>query len=112
MTVITGENHYDKILDLVPDWWGIKVVVHTKSGINIVTKKRGKKNKSVNPYSIAQLLWKEEVLEILDQKGLSKGFKSKPRKVLWERLASSLPLKELQFIVRETLKNRKEWRVD
>lgn len=112
MTVITGENHYEKVAKLVPEWWGIKVVVHGKRSIKIVTKKRAKKNKEVNAYSIAQLLWKDEAINILESKGLEKGFKSKPKRVIWERLASSLSLEELQFEVREALKNRKGWRVD
>lgn len=111
MTVVTGENHYEKIKELVPDWWEIKVVVHNKNGFRLITKKRGRKNKNINPYSLTQLLWKNEAIEILTKNGLEKGIKSKPKKIIWEKLASSLSLKELQSEVINAIKNRRDWKV-
>jgi len=111
VTVIVGLNHYDKVVNLVPDWWGIKVVAHNKKGFEIKTRKRNKKNKDVNPYSVAQLLWRDETLEVLAKFGLDKGYKSKPKSDLWERLAANLPIDQLKFEVREKLKSRSGWRV-
>jgi len=112
MTIVAGENHYNKIKELVPEWWGIKLIVHDKSNIKIVTKKREKTNKNIDAYSVAQLLWREEALYILEKNSLAKGLKSKSKKIMWEKLSTSLSLKQLQYEVILALKNRTGWRVD
>lgn len=112
VTIVAGINHIDKIINTVPEWWGISIAAKDKNGnLKIKVLRKPKKNKEIDPYSVAQLLWKEEALDILHFKKMDKGFKSKPRRVLWERLSSNLPLNELQLIVREKIKNRKNWRV-
>ena len=69
-----------------------------------------KKNKFIDPYSLVQMLWKNEVLEELDKRGLSKGYKSKSKNILWERLVNNLSHKELLEMVKEKLKSRNQWR--
>lgn len=51
-----------------------------------------------------------EVLEELDKRGLSKGYKSKSKNILWERLVNNLSHKELLEMVKEKLKSRNQWR--
>jgi hypothetical protein len=112
ITIITGENHLEEVRKLVPEWWGIKLVVHNKRSISLKSIKRAKRNKNVNSYSLVQLLWKEEALEILKKEGLDKGYRTKSRKEMWERLAIDLPLNDLRLYVIDKLKNRSDWRVD
>ncbi|MDE9545719.1 hypothetical protein KKI98_23490, partial [Xenorhabdus bovienii] len=58
------------------------------------------------------LLWKEEMLAILSYLGKDRGLKSKPRRVLWNKLAEALDTDELRDLVRETLKARTNWRAE
>lgn len=111
ITIVTAEKHLEKVKQLIPAWWGIKIVEKKSRSINIRTIRRSKKNFCINSYSLAQLLWKDEALSILEKVGLDKGYRSKPRIKMWERLAENLPLDKLQCCVRQSLKNRKGWRV-
>ena len=60
----------------------------------------------------SQLLWKEEALDILRRFELDKGMASKPKKIIWGKLAESFPLEDLKYYVREKIKCRSGWRAD
>ena len=113
VTVVVGECHLDELKSIIPDWCGIKIAEKKRTGnVSIRQLKKPKQNPDIIPYHVAQLLWKNEVLEILTEFGLEKGYLSKPREILWKRLSESLPLYRLQDYVRRYLKTRKNWRVD
>ena len=112
VTVVTAPTHVGKIRKAIPSWWGIWTAVHDEQGelrLNILRKHRP--NPAVIPFALAQLLWREEALEVLEEWGSAAGLRSKPREVLWRRLASDLPPKELGNIVRDRLRRRgANWR--
>lgn len=112
VTVITGKCHSKNVIKLIPEWWGIEVAeVGSADSISFNTMRQSYNNPSVDPYSLVQLLWRDEALDLLKKFGLEKGLLSKPRNKIWEKLACSFPLIELKYHVREQLKNRKDWRV-
>lgn len=111
VTLVVAENHMEA-LDIIPEWWGVKVASMGKRGaVHVKSLRRTRKNPSIDSYSLAQLLWKDECLDILSRLGKVRGLKSKPRKVVWEALTESLSLDELRDTVRQTLKSRSDWRV-
>ena len=111
-TLVVAENHVENAIDLLPPWWGIKVVSKGKRGAMHITSLRSSKiNPCVNNLALAQLLWKEECLFILEKMGLTKGNKSKPRYELWNVVAANAPLEFLKDEVRNFLKKRTGWRV-
>jgi hypothetical protein len=59
--------------------------------------------------SLAQLLWRDEALDELRQRGQARGLSAKARHYVWERLADVVPLEELRAVVRLRLKARSEW---
>ena len=67
-------------------------------------------NKNIDPISIAQLLWRNEAEEILQQKKLSPRILRQPRVVLYEYLVDTLNICELRKCVIEYFKKRKNWR--
>ncbi|MEJ0009508.1 MAG: hypothetical protein WDN72_02645 [Alphaproteobacteria bacterium] len=71
--------------------------------------RKGKKNPAPDPYLIAQLLWKEEALDVLEKYGLAKGWRTQRVKLIHERLATELSFKNLATEVRSTLKQRNSW---
>jgi hypothetical protein len=114
-TLVVSEKHFKKSKKILPSWWGIKKVVGDKCDFEIIDDRMPEINQGQDPFAIAQLLWKEEALSILKEKGLAKGYKSKPRKEIWKKLANTLSLEELKYYVRRTLKARvlkSNWRVD
>ena len=110
VTIVVGEKYKEQITQYVPDWWGIYVAQHKKSGKVILTeKRRGRQNKSVTAEALLELLWKEELDTLLKTHGL-KGVSGKNRRILRKIAAEKLKLSEIKEFTRETLKERKAWR--
>lgn len=80
----------------------------TKATLSEVTPAR--LNPTIDGYSLAQLLWRDETLAALERVGAARGVRSKPRTVLWQRLADAVEIDELRVLVREVLKYRQAWR--
>jgi hypothetical protein len=111
VTVVTAPTHVEKVRKMVPQWWGIWTAVQGKEGLRLRSSRKALQNPDVIPFALAQLLWREEALEVLDKYGLANGMRSKPRQELWHRLASGLPLEDLGNIVRDRLRRRgANWR--
>lgn len=110
VTLIAGSRHIDRVAGMIPDWWGLVVATEISGRTTTTALREPKDNPAVDPVSLAQLLWKNEMLSILDQHGLSKGIKSKPCPYLWQFMAQSFKLEELKQLVRSTLRARTDWR--
>lgn len=110
--IVSYTSHIQYLDDCIPDWWGIIEVKKTEESFDLISRKKPKKNRQQDNYSIAQLLWKEEALNLLIQLDLATGLKNKPRNVLWNRLAESLSTFKLSKLVRETIRARGNWRAD
>jgi hypothetical protein len=111
MTIVSGPRHLSKLEASIPGWWGIVAANPSGSGnLGLQTIRCEAKNSSHDPLSVAQLLWREEVLSELRQAGKAKGLSNRPRRYLWDALVSTFSLSELRRIVRTRLKSRENWR--
>lgn len=114
VTLVCGSRHINHARKIIPVWWGIVEAYPADSTplqVELEPYREAKSNSSMDPYAVAQLLWREEALEALDGFGLSKGLRSKPRRYLWRKLADALTVEDLTMIVRTALKSRSSWRV-
>jgi hypothetical protein len=112
VTIVTSATHVQKIADVVPKWWGISLALRKGDAVKLVKKRSPRPNGHVDPLALAQLLWRDEVLEELLALGLAAGMKSKPRRELWKHLATSIPVDHLGAIVRRRIKQRPpDWRL-
>lgn len=110
--IIIGEKFEERILNEIPEWWGVQVAYKNKfDNVSFRTIRSPKLNKQIESKAILELLWREEILTLLKQKGL-KGLSSKNRRKLRDIASETIPLKELQDYTRETLKFREGWRSD
>jgi len=109
ITIVANQKHVKNIKRLVPRWWGVQEVVPDKSQIRFEIHLAAKQNRNISPLALAQLLWREEALSILESKGIDKGLRSKPRPQLWQALVENLPVSQLAAEVRYMLKARKDW---
>ena len=110
VTLVVGNIHLEQSLEVIPKWWGI-VVAEEKSGkITLKKRRNGRLNPTLDPFAVAQLLWRDEAFKALEKSGLHRGLANKPRAILWGKLAEHLPLNELLALVREILKSRENWR--
>ena len=112
VTIVAGEKHIDRIMKIVPDWWGVYYIFNQNSDIKIKRKRQSKINKNIDVLQITQLLWKDELTELLNSHNIKKGIKSKTRFALGEIAVRNIDHYEIRDYVRQALKNRTTWRAD
>lgn len=109
VTLVVGARHAGAAEDRVPPWWGLTIARGEADVVTLKPVRKSQRNPCPDPYLVAQLLWRDEVLAILDKLGLAQGWRSKPVKALHERLAAQLSLRDLGEQVRLALKIRPLW---
>ncbi len=109
VTVLSASRHVAAVMTVIPSWWGVIEAKLVNGKIAFDLTRDSLRNSDVDPYSLVQLLWREEALDVLSHLGLDGGIRTKPRRVLWKRLASEVELDTLAAIVRRKLKNRQNW---
>lgn len=111
ISVVVGDRHINSIQNYIPQWWGVIVSTRGLRGaVNFDIIRKAQTNKSVDPISIARLLWRNEAEEILRQKKMSQKILRQPREILYENLVNELNICELRKNIREYFKRRKNWR--
>lgn len=110
--LVVGKRHAEEAEKLLPDWWGIQIAVAAAKlhdaghPVELLPHRPASLNPSPNPYLIAEMLSKEEALGVLETIGSAKGWRSKPIRLIHERLAAALSLSDLKDRVRAILKTR------
>ncbi|WP_041088474.1 sce7726 family protein [Jeotgalibacillus soli] len=110
MTIVVQRKHFEGVREMIPKWWGIILVSKIKDEISLREVRKGKVNNNIDPFILSQLLWRDEALNVLKERGLQKGYLSKPRNVIYKRLSDSLSVNEIKITVNQQLKQRVGWR--
>jgi hypothetical protein len=112
MTIICGKNHYDSVVKIIPDWWGIYSARLHFGKVELTRIRYPEINQQVSGFALAQLLWKSELVALLANEGIKKGISRKPCRELWKIISETFSTSALQSKVREILKVRANWRLD
>lgn len=114
--LVTTSRYVQPASAMLPAWWGILLATtrsedgHGASGkVSLRIVRRARLNVAQNSFAVAQLLWRDEALDVLRELDLHRGLSKKARWYVWERLADSVELGDLRGIVRDRLKARLEW---
>lgn len=110
VTLIVGEKHGGKAIDIIPAWWGVKIAAARDGKIEFRHERPFRNNPKVDPIAVAELLWRPEVVTILRALGVPEKQLKLPRAKLYALLAESVDLSELRRLARVTLKARTTWR--
>jgi len=105
-TLVVGERHLHEAVKILPKWWGVLYFEATKRGPRFKNLKRAKKNPERNSRILAELLWRDDSVRLLEQYGLDRGVRGKPRCVIWDRICSNLDIEVIASAVRASLKAR------
>jgi hypothetical protein len=111
ITLVVADRHEAAAVAVLPRWWGV-VVCDRAEPSALTTRRLARRNSTIDPFAVAQLLWRDEALVALEQRELARGLRSKPRRELWRALADGVPLADLQAMVRDVLRARRTWRAD
>ncbi len=110
VTLVVSEKYCNKTTKIIPEWWGLYCITKNKTRASLEVVRSPSKNLQVETINLVQLLWKEEICELLTVYGLSKGIKSKTRYELGKIAVKNIKGTEIASFVREKLKNRKSWK--
>lgn len=109
VTIVVGAKYVAAVSDRIPAWWGIEHVAEVGERPDFCLIRAPRQNPTRDPFSIAQLLWKEEAVGILESMGTARGYRGKSRRVVFHRLTEILSIDDLSDLVRSALKVR-SWR--
>lgn len=110
VTLVVSETHLPKAEKIIPHWWGIDCVYKKKTKYSLKTIRKPRRNRETDEYELSQLLWKEELIELLKSNGTTKGIKSKTRRQLSLIVKEQISRDVIIDFVRNKLKNRPSWR--
>jgi hypothetical protein len=111
VTLVVGQRHAAKAEPTIPSWWGIQVADLDQDGkVCLQEVRQPLENPTPDKLAIAKLLWRDEAISFLEELGAVDGIRSKPRRVVYARLAEVVPLDALRLRVRHQLKSRTDWR--
>lgn len=114
LSLVVGKRHLYDAINIVPDWWGIIVAkIGANHEIFFQTIREAEDNQNQVGVFIARLLWKEEALQILEERNRARGVRSKPREFIYQRLSNVLDANTLKEKVKDALLvSRGDWRSD
>ncbi len=106
VTLVADVKHLDAARHLLPEWWGLTVILRAPRSIQFELQRPSQPNPHVDALAVARLLWREEALEVLRRNGMARGLSGKPRDTLWRALAEGLAVSDLQREVRSAIRSR------
>lgn len=111
MSIVCSKKWVSRARGLIPYWWGIIIAEEDSSGQVILHRRRKEYlNKKTDTRSILELTWKNEAIGILAQHNAARGFRNKPRYDIWDHIMEILDKKSIHKAVRESIRERIEWR--
>ncbi|MCY1168682.1 MAG: sce7726 family protein [Pseudomonadota bacterium] len=111
VTIVVAAKHVQPVLEIIPEWWGIKVASpRTRGGVQVETLRSLQNNPAPSLLHMARLLWREEVIALLQRAGALPNELQGNRATLYARLVEKMPSIELRRAIRETVRCRENWR--
>ena len=110
LTLVVSENHYPRAMKMIPEWWGVLCVRKKEGSLTVETIREASINNKIEPLHLTQFLWKNELLELLEQSNVIKGIKSKTRIQLGRMVTKKISEEHLFEFVRNKLKTRDDWK--
>jgi hypothetical protein len=112
ITLVVAARHLRAARKIIPRHWGIIQAswsVETRA-VMLRPRREAKPNPNQDASALARLLWRDEVLKVLESAGLDRGYRSKPREILSSRLAQNFSVDELRPLILAAISSRENWR--
>lgn len=111
-TLVVGPRHLDAARELIPAWWGIEMAKMQDDSLVFCRLRDPLPNPQIDPLSVAKLLWREEALQLLIEHDAARGYFSKPRLAIYNRVIEIVDFDALRERVRLQIKKRKSRPID
>ncbi len=111
LTIVAAPKHVAGVMSHTPEWCGVIVAEQgPRGGISFQVLRSAAANPEIDPVMMAHLLWRDEVIELLDQAGYAPKDLRRPRKQLYEMLCEAMTLREITASIRAFMVQRQTWR--
>lgn len=111
LTVVAAPEHVAGIMSRAPEWCGVLAAEQgPRGGISFHLLRNAAANPEVDAVMMAHLLWRDEVIELLDKAGYAPKELRRPRKQLYEMLCEAMTLREITASIRVFMVQRHSWR--
>lgn len=111
LTIVTGDRLVSRCELALPPWCGIvRCNVGPRGGTNFQTIRPARQNVGVEQLSVLMLLWRNEAIDALRNRGYPPSLLRRSREVLYSELAEQLSCHEVRRLVTQTIKARTFWR--
>lgn len=108
VTVVAAVCHLERIIGLVPAWWGVVAAVPRCGTLAFRQHRPGGRNPDVNPRAQAELIWRDAAIQLLEARNAARGYRGKPRHAVWDHLCDVYTSSEVASLAREHLRARSE----
>jgi hypothetical protein len=105
-TLVVGARNLAKAMAMVPGWWGVLLLKAARRRPRFQLVRRGKANPGRDPRALAELLWLDDAMSLLERRQAARGVRGKPRRMVWDRVCEHLGTDEIAAAVRTSLKAR------
>ena len=108
---IVAPKHIESIVADAPDWCGVIAAEQgPRGGISFQVFRTAATNPEIDPVMMAHLLWRDEVIELLNKAGYAPKELRLPRKQLYEMLCEAMTVREITASIRSFMARRETWR--
>lgn len=111
LTIVAAPKHIEGILTHAPEWCGVIAAEQgPRGGISFQVYRNAATNPEIDPVMMAHLLWRDEVIELLNKAGYAPRELRQPRKQLYEMLCEVMTVREITASIRSFMAQREAWR--
>ena len=104
ITLVCTDRHKAQAKSLIPAWWGILLVRGEDRSLTFKRERQGRRNPRLDLRALAQFLWLDAAVELLEKRQAIRGLRGKPKRFYWDRVSDLFSLEELSEAVRVHLK--------
>jgi len=111
LTIVAAPKHLKEIKRRAPKWCGlISADMGSRGGIHFDVERNAATNPDVEPFMLAHLLWRDEVIDLLKLVGYSDKQLRQPRVHLYQMICEVMSIREITASIRMSMLMRPAWR--
>ena len=105
VTLVCASRHLVRAMMIVPDWWAILEVGRGDETM-FERRREGRENPEIDTLAVAQLLWRDDALDVLDRYDCAMGLWTVTRAKIWDALSQHVPADDLLSEARSFFRRR------
>ena len=105
-SLVVGTKHVEQAVAAVPSWWEIQIAETTATGLRLKRLRAGRKNPARDARALVELLWLDDALALLEERGGVRGYRGRARREIWDRVCELYTVDEIAEAVRKQLMAR------